>query len=64
MIIMARTDPRLDLLIHAHDGRGLGHARRDIIGQVTGVWSRLAATIFKKYYSALLGYGDESVLGQ
>jgi len=58
---MARKDSRLDLLIYAHDG-GLGHASRGIIGQLADVGSELAATIFKKYYSALFGYGDESIL--
>jgi predicted glycosyltransferase len=37
---------------------------RGIIGQVADVWSELAATIFKKYYSALFWYGDESILGR
>ena len=27
---MTRTDPRIDLMIYAHDGRGLGHASRGI----------------------------------
>lgn len=36
---------------------------RSVIGQVADVWSELAATIFKTYYSGLFWYGDESILG-
>jgi predicted glycosyltransferase len=37
---------------------------RGIVGDVSGVWSTLAQTLFKKHYHALLWYGDENVLGK
>ena len=36
---------------------------RGIIGQVEDVWSDYATAIFKRHYSALFWYGDESVVG-
>ncbi|MGD9209863.1 MAG: hypothetical protein PVI90_03760 [Desulfobacteraceae bacterium] len=36
---------------------------RGIVGDVAGVWSDLARTIFVKYYHGLLWYGDTTVLG-
>lgn len=36
---------------------------RAVIGNVADVWSKTAAAVFTRYYSALLWYGDAALLG-